>query len=132
MNTEELISQFETRRHFFGRCGVGLGKVALLSLLSDRKIFADAAASGNPMQARPGHFPPKVRNVIYLHMAGAPSQFELYDFKPTLQKYNNQPVPDSLMEGKRFAFMDSFAKEKPKLLGTKRTFKQYGQSGAWI
>ncbi len=65
-------------------------------------------------------------------MAGAPSQFELFDYKPALQKYNNQPVPDSLMAGKRFAFMDTFAKEKPKLLGTRREFKQHGQSGAWV
>ena len=132
MNREDLLLQFETRRHFFNRCGLGLGKLALLSLLSDGKVLAEPAAADNPMQAKPGHFPSKVRNVIYLFMAGAPSQFELYDFKPTLQKYNNQPVPDSLMAGKRFAFMDTFAKEKPKLLGTRRAFKQYGQSGAWV
>ena len=81
----------------------------------------------NPMQAEARHFPAKAKNVIYLFMAGAPSQFELFDFKPALQKYNNQPVPDSLMAGKRFAFMDTFAKDKPKLLGTQRKFKQYGQ-----
>lgn len=129
MDREDLLLQFETRRHFFERCGVGLGKLALLSLLSDGRVLA---AGDDPMQVKPGHFPAKVRNVIYLFMAGAPSQFELYDFKPALQKYNNQPVPDSFMEGKRFAFMDTFAKEKPKLLGTKRAFKQYGQSGAWV
>ena len=84
------------------------------------------------MQAKPGHFPARAKNVIYLFMAGAPSQFELYDFKPELQKYNNQTVPDSLMAGKRFAFMDTFTKEKPKLLGTRRQFKQYGHSGAWL
>jgi hypothetical protein len=132
MDAEDLYSQFETRRHFFSRCGVGLGKVALLSLLSDGKIFGATAAAQNPMQAKPGHFPAKIKNVIYLFMAGAPSQLELYDYKPALQKYNNQPVPDSLMAGKRFAFMDSFSKEKPKLLGTQRTFKQYGQGGAWV
>ena len=84
------------------------------------------------MQAKPGHFPAKAKNVIYLFMAGGPSQFELFDYKPELQKYDNQTVPDSLMAGKRFAFMDSFTKEKPKLLGTRRQFKQYGQSGAWV
>jgi Protein of unknown function (DUF1501) len=129
MDREDLLLRFETRRHFFERCAVGLGKLGLLSLLSDGKALA---AADDPMQAKPGHFPSKVRNVIYLFMAGAPSQFELYDFKPALQKYNNQPVPDSFMEGKRFAFMDTFAKERPKLLGTKRSFKQYGQSGAWV
>jgi hypothetical protein len=132
MTSEDLRLQFETRRHFFSRCGVGLGKVALLSLLNGENTFGAPPAANNPMQARPGHFPAKAKNVIYLFMAGAPSQFELYDYKPTLQKYHNQPVPDALMAGKRFAFMDTFSKEKPKLLGTSRAFKQYGQSGAWV
>jgi hypothetical protein len=121
MNEEDLL-RFETRRHFFERCGMGLGKLGLLSLLTDGRIFA----------ARQPDFPPTAKNVIYLFMAGAPSQLELYDFKPALQKFNNQPVPDSLVAGKRFAFMDTFSKEKPKLLGTRRTFKQNGQSGAWV
>jgi len=123
MDNEDRLLQLATRRHFFSRCGVGLGKIALASLLTDGKIFG---------QSQAGHFPAKVKSVIYLFMAGAPSQFELFDYKPTLQKYNNQPVPDSLMAGKRFAFMDTFAKEKPKLLGTRREFKQHGQSGAWV
>src|SRR6266853_226033 len=131
MDREDRLLQFETRRHFFNRCGVGLGKVALLSLLSDEGIFAQPAAS-NPMLAKPGHFPAKAKSVIYLFMAGAPSQFELYDFKPALQKYNHQAVPDSMMAGKRFAFMDSFTKDKPKLLGTSRAFKQHGHGGAWV
>ena len=133
MNDEDLLLQFETRRHFFERCGVGLGKLALLSLLNEaRGIAAPPAAAVNPLQAKPGHFPAKAKNVIYLFMAGAPSQFELYDYKPALQKYHNQPVPDEIMKGKRFAFMDTFAKERPKLLGTTREFKQHGQSGAWF
>ena len=131
MDQEDLLLQLETRRHFFNRCGVGLGKLALLSLLSDGSIFAEPA-SANPMQAKPGHFPAKAKSVIYLFMAGGPSQFELFDFKPALQRYNNQAAPDSLIAGKRFAFMDSFTKEKPKLLGTSHTFKRYGRSGAWV
>jgi hypothetical protein len=131
MDREDLLLQFETRRHFFSRCGVGVGKLALLSLLSDKGLFAEPGAS-NPMQAKPGHFPAKAKSVIYLFMAGAPSQFELFDFKPALQKYNNQAAPDSLLAGKRFAFMDSFTKDRPKLLGTSHTFKQYGHSGAWV
>ena len=123
MDNEDRLLQLVTRRHFFSRCGVGVGKIALASLLTDGKIFG---------QAKAGHFPAKAKSVIYLFMAGAPSQFELYDYKPTLQKYDNQPMPDSLLAGKRFAFMDTFTKEKPKLLGTRRKFKQYGQSGAWV
>jgi hypothetical protein len=121
MDEEDLL-HFETRRHFFERCGLGLGKLGLLSLIGDNKVFA----------ARQSDFPPTAKSVIYLFMAGAPSQLELYDFKPALQKFDSQPVPDSLVAGKRFAFMDTFSKEKPKLLGTRRAFKQYGQSGAWI
>src|SRR5438552_5606443 len=131
MDREDLLLQLETRRHFFSRCGVGLGKLALLSLLSDGSVFAEPSAS-NPSQAKPGHFPAKAKSIIYLFMAGGPSQFELFDFKPSLQKYNNQTAPDWLIAGKRFAFMDSFTKDKPKLLGTTRNFKQYGQGGAWI
>ena len=131
MDQEDFLLQFATRRHFFNRCGVGLGKMALLSLLSDKGLFAQPAPV-NAMQAKPGHFPAKAKSVIYLFMAGGPSQLELFDFKPALQKYNNQAVPDSLMAGKRFAFMDSFTKDTPKLLGTARTFKRYGHSGAWV
>ena len=131
MTHEDLLLRFETRRHFFNRCGLGLGKLGLLSLLCDGKLRG-AAPSKNPLESKPGNFPAKAKSVIYLHMAGAPSQFELFDYKPVLQRYHNQPVPDSLMAGKRFAFMDSFAKEKPKLLGTTRAFKQYGRSGAWV
>ena len=131
MNREDMLLQLATRRHFFSRCGIGLGKLGLLSLLSDEGIFAEPATN-NPMQAKPGHFPAKAKSVIYLFMAGGPSQLELFDFKPSLQKYSNQAVPDSLIAGKRFAFMDSFTKEKPKLLGTSRTFKQYGRGGAWV
>src|SRR6476646_6205049 len=131
MDREDLLLQFETRRQFFNRCGVGLGKVALLALLKDQGLFAEPAPADS-MLAKPGHFPAKAKNVIYLFMAGAPSQFELYDYKPELQKFHNQHVPDSLMAGKRFAFMDSFTKERPKLLGTTRAFKQHGRSGAWI
>jgi hypothetical protein len=65
-------------------------------------------------------------------MAGGPSQLELFDYKPELQRLHGQPTPDSFLKGKRFAFMDTFAKEKPKLLATNRTFKQHGGSGIWI
>ena len=102
MDSEDLWLQFETRRHFFSRCGIGLGKLALLSLLRDEGLLA---AQDSPMRAKAGHFPAKAKSVIYLFMAGGPSQFELFDFKPALQKYNNQAVPDSLINGKRFAFM---------------------------
>ena len=70
--------------------------------------------------------------MIYLFMAGGPSQLELFDYKPQLQKYSGQPIPDSFIKGRRFAFMDMFTKEHPKLLGTVRKFARHGQSGAWV
>ena len=122
----------ETRRHFFGRCGVGIGQIALAQLLSDGRLLAGPAASSSPMDPKPPHFPAKVKNVIYLFMAGGPSQLEMFDYKPKLQEYDGKPIPDSLVAGKRFAFMDAFAKEPLKVLGTKREFKRYGRSGAWV
>ncbi|MCY4588118.1 MAG: DUF1501 domain-containing protein [Bryobacterales bacterium] len=118
-----------TRRHFFEQCGIGLGKTALTSLIVGDSLFG-SPANGPLLKKR--HFPAKAKNVIYLFMAGAPSQFELWEHKSDLQKLNGQPIPKSLMEGKRFAFMESFTKEPPKLLGTKRKFKRYGQSGKLV
>src|SRR5438445_6751625 len=95
-----------TRRHFFGRCAMGLGGIALASLLSEKKLFGAAAgASANPMAAKPPHFKPRTKNIIYLFMAGGPSQLELFDYKPRLVELNGQPIPRSFIEGKRFAFM---------------------------
>jgi hypothetical protein len=122
-----------TRRHLFGQCALGLGSLALASLLGDGEALADdRAALVNPLAPRKPHFPPKARSVIYLFMAGGPSQLELFDYKPKLQQYNGEPIPGSYMQGKRFAFMDSFAKEVPKLLGTRRKFTQHGKSGVWV
>jgi Protein of unknown function (DUF1501) len=128
-----------TRRHFFANCGVGLGSMALASLLAGGRS-AKAMAGGepassrstDPLAARPGHLPARAKSVIYLFMAGGPSQLELFDYKPQLQKYSGQPIPDSFIQGRRFAFMDIFTKEHPKLLGTVRHFARYGQSGAWV
>jgi hypothetical protein len=122
----------DTRRQFFSRCGISLGQIALASLLSDGKLSGAASESTNPMAAKPPHFPAKVKNVIYLFMAGAPSQLELFDYKPALAQYDGKVAPDSLLKGKRFAFMDSFAKNPPKLLGTRREFRQYGKSGMYF
>jgi hypothetical protein len=129
----------QTRRQFFEKCGVGLGAMALASLLEDRGTATAHGATpdrtprrADPPAARPGHFPARAKNVIYLFMAGAPSQLELFDYKPALQKYSGQPIPESLVQGRRFAVMDSFTKERPKLLGTVRIFGRHGQSGAWV
>ncbi len=130
MNSQDHPLLHQTRRHFFAQCGVGIGSMALGSLLNDGR--ARAASQTEPLAPRPGHFTPRVRSVIYLFMAGGPSQLELFDYKPKLQEYHDKPIPDSFLAGKRFAFMDTFTKEPPKLLATARKFAQHGQSGAWI
>jgi len=124
-----------TRRHFFRDCGVGLGSIALSSLLSrDAARGAPAAVDrqANPLAPRPGHHPARAKSVIYLFMAGGPSQLDLFDYKPGLNARSGQPIPESFVAGRRFAFMDSFTKERPKLLGTPRKFAQHGASGGWV
>src|SRR5688572_25827910 len=120
-----------TRRHFFKNCAVGVGSIALASLLSDSVSAAPQSAIGNRLSAMP-HHPPRARNVIYLFMAGGPSQLELFDYKPKLVELNGQSIPESMLAGKRFAFMDSTFKERSKLLGTRRKFAQHGKHGAWV
>ncbi len=127
-NLEEI-----TRRHFFSKCAIGLGGIALGALMSENKLFgAGPAKLVNPLEPKLPHFGGKAKNIIYLFMAGGPSQLELFDYKPDLVKYNGQAIPKSYIEGKRFAFMDTFAKDPPKLLGTRRKFSQHGQSGAFV
>src|SRR5258708_2704321 len=124
----DLLTQ--TRRHFFGQCALGLGSMALTSLLGNRAA-ADVPLV-NPLAPKPTHFPARARSVIYLFMAGGPSQLELFDYKPRLQELNGQPIPDSFIKGRRFAFMDTFTKEHPKCLGTARKFARRGQCGAYV
>ena len=123
-----------TRRHFFSKCAMGLGGIALSALMSENRIFAadQKIKLVNPLEPKAPPYKAKAKNVIYLFMAGGPSQLELFDYKPDLVKYNGQPIPKSYIEGKRFAFMDSFAKDPPKLLGTRRKFAQHGNSGAYV
>jgi Protein of unknown function (DUF1501) len=123
----------QTRRHFFHDCALGLGSLALTSLFQGGKLSgSEPAPFVSPLAPRRPHFPAKARSVIYLFMAGAPSQLELFEYKPALQKLSGQPIPDSFIQGKRFAFMDTFTKEKPKLLATKRKFARHGRAGAWV
>lgn len=129
--TTAVSSLHQTRRHFFRDCAVGLGSLALADLLQGGQLLA-ASEAANPFAPRRSHFAPKAKAVIYLFMAGAPSQLELFDWKPKLRELHNQPIPESFLKNKRFAFMDSFTKQVPKLLGTKRKFAQHGRSGTWV
>ena len=127
---DELLRR--TRRHFFRDCGVGLGSIALSGLLGRELAAAPIEDRADPLDPRPGHFPAKAKNVIYLFMAGGPSQLEMFDFKPELTARSGQPIPDSFVAGRRFAFMDTFTKARPKLLGTARRFDRHGESGSWV
>jgi hypothetical protein len=126
MNRNEL--QLHTRRHFFNQAGFGIGGAALASLLTP-SLFAEVPSSQSAarmMAPRPPQFPAKAKNVIFLFMAGGPSQLDLFDYKPALNKYDGQPIPPELVKGERFAFI----KGVPKLLGSPHQFAKYGQSGA--
>src|SRR5215217_5652650 len=122
-----------TRRHFLKESAMGLGALAMGTLLGGCNFGAGA---NNPILYDPAHpllpklpmFPGQAKSVIYLHMAGAPSQLELFDYKPELMKLDGQLCPQSLLEGKRFAFIRGV----PKMLGPQAKFAQYGQSGAWV
>jgi hypothetical protein len=106
-----------TRRHFFGQCAVGLGQMALASLLRNGSIRAGESTQPiNPLTSKAPHFPSKAKSVIYLFMAGGPSQLDLFEHKPKLVELTGKPIPESFLKGKRFAFMDSFSREVPKLL----------------
>jgi hypothetical protein len=122
---DELLKTM-TRRMLFKQVGYGIGGVALSSLLLDSLALADGPGQ-QPVFGKP-HFAPKAKNVIFLFMAGAPSTLDMFDPKPTLIKYNNQPCPDEFLKGERFAFI----KGHPKLLGSPHKFRQVGQSGQWV
>jgi hypothetical protein len=97
-----------TRRHFFRRCGVGVGAMALHNLLqSDWATLHTCRRSTptQPMSARTPQFAPKAKNIIFLFMAGGPSQLELFEDKPKLTELTGQKPPQSLMQGRRFAFL---------------------------
>src|SRR5580658_6764698 len=124
-NPSDRLLRESTRRWFFRQAGFGVGSAALSNLLAPARIDA---ASENPLAPKPPMYPAKAKSVIFLFMAGAPSQVDLFDFKPTLQQYDGQNVPQELMKGERFAFI----KGTPKLLGSPYEFARVGNSGAEI
>ncbi|MCA9000136.1 MAG: DUF1501 domain-containing protein, partial [Planctomycetaceae bacterium] len=120
--------QSVTRRHFFENCGVGLGKVALASLLAQSLPVQSSLAATSPFAPKDGHFPAKVKRVIYLFMAGAPSQLEMFDYKPKLAELEGKPIPPSVIQGQRYAFIQPDAA----VLGPRFKFAKHGDSGAEI
>jgi hypothetical protein len=116
------------RRHFLHECGVGLGKIALGGLLTDALLgrATPASAAPTPLAVKQPHFTAKARRVIHLFMAGAPSQLDLFDFKPELVKLEGKPLPPSVIGGQRYAFIRPDAA----VLGPRFKFARHGQSGA--
>jgi hypothetical protein len=116
------------RRQFFGRCATGIGTAALASLVNPNLW---AAVSDDPMRPRSPHFAPKAKRVIYLHQSGAPSQLDLFDYKPVMTGMFDKDLPDSVRMGQRLTGMTSGQTRFP-IAPSIFKFKQYGQGGAWI
>ncbi len=121
-----------TRRRLFGRTATGIGVAALASLLNPRLFSAveerDPKTGG--LFGLP-HFAPKAKRVIFLHQSGAPSQMELFDYKPDLEKYQGTELPDSVRQGQRITGMTSGQDSLPVARSIFK-FSQYGESGAWV
>lgn len=117
----------QTRRHFFENCGVGVGKIALASMLAGNGVNTSARAEErtDPFVPRPPHFVPTAKRVIYLFMAGAPSQLETFDYKPKLAELEGNPIPPSVIKGQRYAFIQPDAA----VLGPQFKFEKHGETG---
>ena len=119
-----------TRRQFLRDCTTGLGGMwlatqGLSNAAGPIKISRDASSPLSPLSPS---FAPTAKHVIYLHMVGAPSQLELFDYKPVLKKYDGKECPKEYLEGQRFAFIQGV----PQMLGPQFDFSRHGDSGMWI
>jgi hypothetical protein len=122
-----------SRREFFGRFAMGIGGFALMNLLQRSASAATAPAAGSPFRgilAQP-HFAPRAKRIIYLFMAGGPSQHDLFDHKPLLNQMNGQDLPESVRGGQRLTGMSAHQAHYP-LAGSIFKFAQHGQSRAWV
>lgn len=125
-----------SRRDFLTKTSLGMGALSMASMLDPMGLFAQnailqpAPAANGGLSGIP-HFPPRVKRVIYLFQSGAPSQLDLFDYKPLLNKMNGQDLPESVRGGQRLTGMTSGQASFP-LAGTLFNFKQHGASGAWM
>ncbi|MDF1860779.1 MAG: DUF1501 domain-containing protein [Verrucomicrobiales bacterium] len=118
----------DTRRQFLQTCTTGLGSFFLANQFAGAAAGKPEHAPDNPLSALQPHINPKAKRVIFLHMIGAPSQLELFDYKPELEKLDGKPCPQEFLEGKRFAFIQG----TPNMMGPQAKFSQHGNSGTWI
>jgi hypothetical protein len=122
--TLDQYRAIQTRRSFLRDCGAGMGTLALARLLGlDGRLAA--ATRENPLAVKPPHFAPKAKNVIFMFMEGGPSQMDLFDPKPELQKWHGKSLPESMTKDLQLAFI----KPTAAVLGSPRTFKPSGQCG---
>lgn len=135
MQTDPILTELkrqrleaDTRRQFLRTCTTGLGSFFLGSQLAGAATGKPQHAPGNPLSQVATHLPSKAKRVIFLHMIGAPSQLELFDYKPELMRLDGKPCPQEFLEGKRFAFIQG----TPNMMGPQAKFSQHGDSGAWI
>lgn len=118
------------RRTFLSRASVGIGSLALGSLLVP-DLFSTRDPDDEGLPPGVAHFAPKAKRVIYLFQSGAPSQLELFDYKPLLRKMQGEELPPSVRNGQRLTGMTAFQKSFP-LMGSFSDFHQHGQGGAWL
>jgi hypothetical protein len=120
------------RRHFFSRTSLGIGSMALASLLGKPSQAGSGSAdvSYRGVLAEP-HFPPRAKRVIYLFMSGGPSQLDLFDYKPVLNDMNGKDLPESVRKGQRLTGMSANQATLP-LAGSLFEFGRHGGSGAWV
>ncbi|MCB0840865.1 MAG: DUF1501 domain-containing protein, partial [Bacteroidetes bacterium] len=116
-----------TRRDFLTKTSLGLGAIALADLMNPLQLLAKS--SSEPIIGP--HFSPKIKRVIYLFQSGAPSQIDLFDYKPDLMRFQGQDIPDSVRKGQRLTGMSAGQKQLP-VAPSPYNFKQFGQSGAWV
>ena len=126
MNISEQQIQLQTRRHFLAGSGVCLGSIALGQMLGQDAPALEAPA--NPLLPKRPHFEGSAKRVIYIHLTGSPPHLDMWDYKPELVKRDGEDCPDEFYKGKRFAFTSG----RPKLMGTPRSFAQYGEGGTWM
>lgn len=131
MDIQDQIHDQLSRRNFLGQTGAGLGTLALASLLNPGQLFGGTSSPGDgPALGKP-HFPPKVKRVIYLFQSGAPSQLELFDYKPKLEAMFGQDLPESVRKGQRLTGMTAGQSSFP-LAASAYKFAQHGQSRMWV
>ena len=119
-----------TRRDFLTRTSLGLGALTLGSLINPIPVFGSITNDINQSPRLP-HFPAKAKRIIYLFQSGAPSQLDLFDYKPLLKKLNGQELPESIRGGQRLTGMTAGQASFP-LVSSIFNFKQHGESGAWM